>query len=349
MISPKTYRLKRISAAILLALFLIAEAIPSFAAEIATADPVFAAKPKTIAEAIAACQELARKDEKDLTFLGVVLAAGRVLQPDLDCAVIERQIQEIAGKAKTAAAKETGAQAKIAAVNKIIYKDYGFRTDMSGAGDNAMFEFEDGLDASLLHRVLARKQGVCLGLSTVYLVVAEKAQLPVVGIHAPYHIFCRYNAEPDKINIECTAQGIATTDVAERRITGATEAGMISEQYFRPITKKQMLSDQLNNLAYCLGTRKKGPAPLTMAQVGEIADLAAKLQPKAHEVLDTAGLLQFINGNPVRALQICDQAIELAKEYGGPGPTLPQYEERKKQYEEAIEKSKKAKEPLGKN
>jgi len=339
----KDYRLRRLTTVASVAFLLLAGTLRTIAAEVALSDPVLAATPKSIADAIAACQDLAKKDEKDLTFLGVVLAAGRVLQPDLDCAAVEKQIEEIANKAKAAAEKETDPKDKVAAINQIIFKDYGFHTDVSGAGADAIFEFEDGLDASLLHRVLIRKQGVCVGLSTLYLVVAEKALLPIVAVHAPYHMYCRYEDGADRVNIECTASGITLTDKALGRRTGATNAGMKCDQYFRPITKKQMLSDQLNNLAYCLGTRKKGPAPLTMAQVGEIADLAAKLQPKAHEVLDTAGLLQFTNGNPVRALQICDQAIELAKEYGGPPPTLPQYRERRQQYEEAIAKSKKEK------
>ena len=340
----RTHRLRHISAAVSVTLLLMTGALRAIAAEVALTDPVVRTDPKAVADAIAACQDLAKKDEKELTFLGVVLAAGRVQQPDLDGAAVEKQIQEIADKAKAAADKETDAKSKVAAINKVIFKDYGFHTDVGGASPDAIFEFEDGLDASLLHRVLARKQGICLGLATLYLVVAEKAKLPVVGIHAPYHIFCRYQDGEEKINIECTARGITLPDKAVGKRTGATEAGMKCDQYFRPITKKQMLSDQLNNLAYCLGTRKKGPAPLTMPQVCEIADLAAKLQPKAHEVLDTDGLLQFNTGNPVRALQICDQAIELAKEYGGPPPTVPQYEERKQQYEQAIEKNKKVKE-----
>src|SRR5579862_8696000 len=266
-----TFRLRRVSAAASIALLLLAGTLRTIAAEVAAADPILTATPKSIADAIAACQDLAKKDEKDLTFLGVVLAAGRVLQPSLDCAAVEKQIEEIANKAKAAVEKETDPKAKVAAINKIIFKDYGFHTDASGAGADAIFEFEDGLDASLLHRVLARKQGVCVGLSTLYLVVAERAQLPVVAVHAPYHMFCRYEDGAEKVNIECTARGITLSDKTVARRTGATEAGTKCDQYFRPITKKQMLSDQLNNLAYCLGTRKKGPAPLTMAQVGEIA------------------------------------------------------------------------------
>jgi regulator of sirC expression with transglutaminase-like and TPR domain len=339
----KPMHLRRISAATSVALLLIAGTLRTLASEIATAEPVLAVKARSVADAISACQDLAKKDEKDLSFMEVVLAAGRVLQPELDSTAIEKQIDAIATKVKAAVDEEDNPKAKIAAINRIIYKEYGFQTDMSAASSDAIFDFEDGLENSLLDRVLSRKKGICLGLSTLYLVVAEKAKLPIVGVHAPYHIFCRYEEGEAKLNIECTARGATLSDKAVARRTGCTPAGMKSDQYFCPITKKQMLSDQLNNLAYCLGTRKKGPAPLSMAQVGEIADLAAKLQPKSHEVLDTAGLLQFKNGNPGRALQICDQTIELVKEYGAPESAIPQYEERKQQYEAAIAKSKKEK------
>src|SRR5689334_1952830 len=130
-----SFRLRRFSAATSVALLLIAGTLRTLASEVVSAEPALAVKAKSIADAIAACQDLAKKDEKDLTFMGVVLAAGRVLQPDLNVAAIEKQIQEMADKAKTAADKETDAKAKVAAINRIIFNEYGFHTDMSAAGD----------------------------------------------------------------------------------------------------------------------------------------------------------------------------------------------------------------------
>ena len=160
------------------------------AADSVPADPVLAAKPKTIDEAIAAIHTLAGKDESALTYLGCVIAAGRVLQPDLDSAAIEKQVQTIADMVQENAAGETSTDRKIAACNRVIFNKFGFDTDP--VAKQSVLNGDGSLDASLLHRVLERKKGVCLGLTTLYLVVAERANLPIYAVHAPNHIFCRY-------------------------------------------------------------------------------------------------------------------------------------------------------------
>lgn len=331
------------TAGLLLALLAGLPAAPGRAAEAA------AQAPKTSAEAIAAVRELAAKDEAGLTCLGVVVAASRIVQPDLDAAAVEKQVAEIAAKVRAAAAGAETAEQKVAAMNRVIYTDCGFRTDVA-AGASAT-SGQGALDASLLHRVLERKQGVCLGLATVYLVVAERAGLPVYPVHAPCHIFCRYEEGIDtlleeRVNIECTARGISPSDEAIARKAGVTAAGRESGIYLRRATRKELLADQLNNLAYDLAAREAGPAPLSWAQLVEVIDLAVKLRPRCHEILDSAALVHFKAGNPVRALALCDQAIELCREHGAPAPILPFYRQRREELERAVQAAKeKAAEP----
>jgi regulator of sirC expression with transglutaminase-like and TPR domain len=308
------------------------------AAETAVADPVLAAKPKNIEEAIAAIHTLAGKDEKDLTYLGCVITAGRVLQPDIDAAAIEKQVQAIADKIKEAAAGSTSPAARIAACNKVLFQDYGFKTDPKAR--ESVLSGDGSLDASLLHRVLERKQGVCLGLTTLYLVVAERAQLPIYAVHVPNHIFCRYEEGDARINIECTAGGVSMPNRAYGKQMSITDAGMNCDCYFKRLTKKDVLSDQLNNLAYDLATRTKGPEPLTFAQLADLMELGVKMQPRDKSLLDSAALIQFKNGNPARAVQLCDQAIALAEQYGGPAECLPAYKQRRSEYEAAAQKKK---------
>jgi regulator of sirC expression with transglutaminase-like and TPR domain len=316
---------------------LLVSALAARAGEIAAA--------KSHAEAIAAVQESAKKDETELTYLSVVIAASRVVEPALDEKKIERQVQALADKVKAAVATAATARAKIAAINNVIYTESGFRSEREV--DVSPLAGEGALKASLLHCVLERKQGICLGLSTLYLVLAERAGQPIYAAHAPYHIFCRMDDGADHFNIECTANGTIRSDEAIARRVGATAAARKGDLYFRRLTKKEVLSDQLNNLAYDLAIRKQGPAPLTWAQVVEIIDLAAKLQPQSHEVLDTAGLVHSQAGNPVRALAICDQAIALCKEFGAPPEVLPGYEKRKQAYEAAVRRSKAEKTGVG--
>ena len=134
-----------------------------------------------------------------------------------------------------------------------------------------------------------------------------------------------------RVNIECTAHGAPMPTANYARQLLITDAGMKSDCYFRLLSKKDVLSDQLNNLAYDLATRGKGPAPLTMAQLMDLIDVAVKLQPRDKSVLDSAALIHSKNGDPVRAVQLADQAIALAEQYGGPAECLPAYKERREE------------------
>ncbi|MHC4917668.1 MAG: transglutaminase family protein [Planctomycetota bacterium] len=313
-------RFRVLAGAVLLSLLASAAPAPRGTAAETIAPPA----PKTRAEAIAAVKRLAAGDESALTYLGVVIAASRVLQPDLDAARIEKQVDEIAAKVKAAAAGAETAEEKIAAMNKVIYGQSGFRTDI--VAGSSPTSGQGALDASMLHRVLERKQGVCLGLTTVYVVVAERAGLPIYPVHAPCHIFCRYEDGmgtllEEQVNVECTAGGIARSDRAIARKVRATRAAMRSKTYFRLATRKEMLADQINNLAYDLAARREGPAPLNWA------------------------LVHYKAGHPVKALALCDQAISLCREFGAPAVVMPFYRRRRAELERAVQAARKKKAP----
>ncbi len=291
--------------------------------------------------AIRAAIELAHKSEKELTYLEVVLAACKIYEPGLDTAKIENMLQGLAQKAQESAAKESNPYRKIQALNKVVYQDAGMRADQEAG--KSLVSGEGSLQASLLHRVLERRKGICLGLVTVYMVVAEKAGLPIFSVHSPCHIFCRYEDGRKKINIECTAKGAFVKNNHILRQSHAKKICLNEKEYFRRTTKREVLADQLNNLAYDLAYRKKGPAPLTHPQLAELMDLAVKLRPNSFEILDTAALVHLKNNNPVKALAICDQSIMLAKKYGAPPEVFVELMKRNSDCALAIQKMKKEK------
>ncbi|MEW6025724.1 MAG: tetratricopeptide repeat protein [Planctomycetota bacterium] len=52
---------------------------------------------------------------------------------------------------------------------------------------------ENYAEKALLNKVLDNKSGNCLGLSSLYLALAERLNLPVYGVSSPEHIFIRYD------------------------------------------------------------------------------------------------------------------------------------------------------------
>lgn len=91
---------------------------------------------------------------------------------------------------------------KITAINTFIFDEMGFRFPPHSlyAKDIDLYTF--------LPSVLDSHRGVCLGVSILYLCIAQRLALPLEMITPPGHIYVRYYAGEKVINIETTARGI---------------------------------------------------------------------------------------------------------------------------------------------
>jgi tetratricopeptide (TPR) repeat protein len=91
---------------------------------------------------------------------------------------------------------------KIHAINQFIFHEMRFRFPPHSlyAKDIDLYTF--------LPSVLDNRQGVCLGVSILYLCIAQRLDLSLEIITPPGHIYIRYAKEGKIINIETTARGI---------------------------------------------------------------------------------------------------------------------------------------------
>lgn len=103
---------------------------------------------------------------------------------------------------KARLSKEATNLEKIEAINQFIFYEMGFRFPPHSlyAKDIDLYTF--------LPSVLDSRQGVCLGVSILYLSIAQRLNLPLEIITPPGHIYVRYHSEEGLINIETTARGI---------------------------------------------------------------------------------------------------------------------------------------------
>ena len=91
---------------------------------------------------------------------------------------------------------------KIREINRFIFQEMQFRFPPHSlyANDIDLYTF--------LPSVLDSRQGVCLGVSILYLALAQRLDLPLEIITPPGHIYVRYNNGRKIINIETTARGV---------------------------------------------------------------------------------------------------------------------------------------------
>ncbi|MCB1111450.1 MAG: hypothetical protein KDK72_02160 [Chlamydiia bacterium] len=91
---------------------------------------------------------------------------------------------------------------KIDALNTFIFREmrYRFPPHSQYAKDVDIYSF--------LPSVLDSRRGVCLGVSILYLCLAQRLDLPLEMITPPGHIYVRYRKGDKIINIETTARGV---------------------------------------------------------------------------------------------------------------------------------------------
>lgn len=91
---------------------------------------------------------------------------------------------------------------KIAAINHFLFEEMHikFPPQSTFAKDIDRYTF--------LASVMDDHLGVCLGVTTVYLALAQRLDLPLEIITPPGHIFVRYREGKKVINIETTARGV---------------------------------------------------------------------------------------------------------------------------------------------
>ena len=92
---------------------------------------------------------------------------------------------------------EPEVQRIVAELNATVFEKWGitFNNDRG----NVCFLFP--------HLVVKEKQGSCVGMSLLYLLLAEKAGLPLHGVLAPSHLFVRYDNGTTQCNIETLRRG----------------------------------------------------------------------------------------------------------------------------------------------
>jgi len=139
-------------------------------------------------------------------------------------------------------------ESAVAFIREIIYQRWAIAFDSA----------QDSLPNLLPQCVLMRRRGACLGVSLLYLLLAERLGLPLHGVVIPGHFFIRYERSGARINLEPNRGGFVYTD--ERyRIKYAVPS--YAPYYMRDLAPAEVMAVfyfNLGNIARLMG--KPGPA-----------------------------------------------------------------------------------------
>lgn len=228
-------RTRAVALATILSLCLFVPVRPAPARGAYAGDPV-AAAPGDREQVL---ESYARRPDRDVPFLKTILIAsdsGATVPPARSAAArpVPAEIDRLATRLGPALGDRTDPRRVVAALNRFVFEEEGFTYDPSpGNTDNY-----------IPGRVLARKCGNCLGLTVLYLALAERLGLPLRAVYLPSHCFLRYEDRGARINIETAEKGAAWDDARYKLVFGLTD----DRPYLRSLGTKETIGVYLKSL-----------------------------------------------------------------------------------------------------
>jgi regulator of sirC expression with transglutaminase-like and TPR domain len=104
--------------------------------------------------------------------------------------------------------------------------------------------------------VFERKQGYCVGIAALYLLLAERLDLPIYAVATPSHVFLRYDDGVTRINIETLQGGASVPDDQYIREQKIPEESIRRGVFMRNLTTEEFLAQVHNNLGVVYSERK---------------------------------------------------------------------------------------------
>jgi regulator of sirC expression with transglutaminase-like and TPR domain len=127
-----------------------------------------------------------------------VLLLAQTQYPAINLEGYSAMLDDVAGELRERLDLSGDPEQVLAIVGEYLFTELKFLGDETNAPDP---------DNSYLNRVLDRRKGNSISLSVVYLLVARRLRLPVVGIALPEHFVCRYQSSRYEIYIDPVRRG----------------------------------------------------------------------------------------------------------------------------------------------
>ncbi len=237
-----------------------------------------------------------RLSEKDLSladfFFHVAVREGEVLTGRaIETGPSRMELDRLSSRisARLGGRREPGRV--LSAMRRVLFGEEGFIYDPD-PGDPENF---------LLDRVLSGKRGNCLGLTAVYLAIADRLDLPFRAVYVPGHCFVRYEGNGARINVETGEKGIERKDewyAGAFRLKGGSP-------YLRSLGRKETIGLYLKSLG--TASSRKGREEEALLWYRE----ASRFYPGLPDLPYNAGVSYQRLGRNVEAIERYRAALAL--------------------------------------
>jgi serine protease Do len=188
------------------------------------------------------------EDQIDLFRAGLLVA--RLDNEEVDVAAYRQELEQMAGELKSKLPDDADDTVRLDALRKYLFEENGFHGSRGDFYNRAN---------SYLNEVLDDREGLPITLAIVYMELARRIGLNVVGVGLPGHFVVAYvPAEGQRQLIDVFDGAVKVSrDEAETRVQNATQRDLTAEQIdklFEPVTKRAIISRMLTNLLGVAGS-----------------------------------------------------------------------------------------------
>lgn len=243
-------------------------------------------------------QSLVRQPEAALDLAEAALCIAWEDQGTGDPAATLRQIAAFAHDLRPRIAMRAAPREQVETINAYLFGELGFHGNMADYYDPAN---------SFLDQVVARRTGLPITLSVLYMEVGWRLGLPMRGVALPGHFLACYAAPDGDLYIDPFHGGrLWSAEACQQHIVvayGAASPALI-QQIMQPPTRRAILARMLRNLKHTYVHRSDYGHAL-----GAVERILL-LEPHTPQEIRDRGLLRLHLGDLHRALDDIDQYVQ---------------------------------------
>jgi regulator of sirC expression with transglutaminase-like and TPR domain len=193
-------------------------------------------------------------DEPDFELFHAALLIARLDNDELDVEAYRGEFERLAGELKSALPAEADEAAQLKSLNEFLFAANGFH------GSRADYYNRSN---SYVNEVLDDREGLPITLSLIYIELARKIGLKVVGVGLPGHFVVKHvPAKGDEQLIDVFEAGAPLSrEQAEAKVRGAAGRAPIDDD-LKPVDGRAILVRMLHNLQGIAGRSEDVPAML---------------------------------------------------------------------------------------
>ena len=224
------------------------------------------------------------KDDDQCDLVRAALLVARLDNAELDIEAYVQEIERMAREMREALPKNADENAKIDAINKYLFAENGFHGSRGDYYNRAN---------SYLNEVIDDREGLPITLSVLYIELAQRLGVKIVGVGAPGHFVVRHlpkSGKPQLIDPYEKGEKLSLDDLAKR--IDSESGRKIDEDSLVAVSKRAIVERMLRNL---LGnaTREEDRSDML-----HYLDAIVAISPDAIQERVMRAVMHYRAGNP---------------------------------------------------